>query len=265
MGMGSDGKLAEIRIGGLARSTPKATTTVKFTGNLNAPVNSNAADAAVASVPVYDANGNNHPISLAIKHNGGGDYTVTVKDAAGTTLSTGGIKFAAGFPVAANSTLAFSYAPTGAPAFNVKLDFSENVSAFAAPTNLQMASQDGYAAGVRTDQSIDADGTITVHYSNGQTAQGPRIALANFKVEDDLEQAGGSTFTKRSGASVHYGFAGADGFGTLAAGHREGSNVDLAEEFSNLILMQRGYQAASHVVSTANEMIQQLFDMKGNR
>ena len=68
-----------------------------------------------------------------------------------------------------------------------------------------------------------------------------------------------------SGAEVRYGYAGVDDFGTLVAGHREGSNVDMAEEFSNLILMQRGYQASSHVVSTANDMIQELFDMKGHR
>jgi flagellar hook protein FlgE len=64
---------------------------------------------------------------------------------------------------------------------------------------------------------------------------------------------------------VRYGHAGADDFGSLQVGHREGSNVDMAEEFSNLILMQRGYQASSHVVSTANDMIQELFDMKGHR
>jgi flagellar hook protein FlgE len=128
-----------------------------------------------------------------------------------------------------------------------------------------MASQDGYAAGVRTDQSIDSDGTIKLYYSNGQTADGPRLALANFRSASELEEQSGSAFALKQGGEVEYGHAGDATFGTLRAGHLEGSNVDLAEEFGNLILMQRGYQASSHVISTANDMIQQLFDMKGNR
>jgi len=114
-----------------------------------------------------------------------------------------------------------------------------------------------------TEPSIDADGTVTVHYSNNQSAKGPRLALAQFQTEDDLSEIAGGMFALREGAAVRYGYAGGDEFGALVAGHREGSNVDLAEEFGNLILMQRGYQASSHVISTANEMIQQLFDMKG--
>jgi flagellar hook protein FlgE len=265
MGLDAGGKLADITVDNLSRSVPKTTSTVKFRGNLNAPTTGAAADITIPNVTVFDGNGNNRPLSLTIKDNGAGEYVVTVKDAANATVATGSIKFAGGFPTAANSAISFSYAPQGVSAFTVKLDFSQGVTALTSSTSLQVESQDGYAAGVKSDQSIDADGTITVHYSNGQTAKGQRIALANFNAAADLEQAGGSSFIKRDGASVHYGFAGAEGFGTLAAGHREGSNVDLAEEFSNLILMQRGYQAASHVVSTANEMIQQLFDMKGNR
>ena len=51
----------------------------------------------------------------------------------------------------------------------------------------------------------------------------------------------------------------------MTSGSIEGSNVDMAKEFSNLIVVQRGYQASSHVISTANDMIQELFDMKGHR
>ena len=102
-----------------------------------------------------------------------------------------------------------------------------------------------------------------MHYSNNQTGKGVRLALAQFVTEGDLQEVSGGVFEKHSGAPVRYGYAGAESFGTLSLGHREGSNVDLAEEFGNLILMQRGYQASSHVISTANDMIQQLFDMKG--
>jgi flagellar hook protein FlgE len=122
-----------------------------------------------------------------------------------------------------------------------------------------------YVAGVRCDQTIDTDGTITVHYSNNQTAKGPRLALAAVWHRSDLVQATAACSPTHRWCQVRVWLCRRESFGSLLAGHREGSNVDLAEEFSNLILMQRGYQASSHVLSTANEMIQELFDMKGHR
>jgi flagellar hook protein FlgE len=264
-GLDSSGHLVNVTVENLARSLPKATSTVKFAGNITSTTATPAVDTVVSGVPVFDANGVNHPIKVAFKDNGGGDYTVTVTDDAGATLTTGSVKFIGGFPTAATSSLSFNYTPAGVATFAVKLDFSANVTSLAGSSSLAMASQDGYAPGVRVDQSIGSDGTLNVHYSNGQSSKGARLALADFQVEGDLEPVGGSTFRARTSAQVRYGYAGQESFGTLASGHREGSNVDMAEEFSNLIVMQRGYQASSHVVSTANEMIQELFDMKGHR
>jgi flagellar hook protein FlgE len=233
-------------------------------GILTSTVASPAVDAVLNGLTVIDANGGTHSVNLTFKDLGSGSYTVNIADAnGGAALGSGTLKFAAGFPAAGFSTINFNYAATGVPSFAVQLDFNGVQNSLQA-TSLNMLSQDGYVAGTRTDQSIDADGTISVRYSNGQTAKGPRIAMAEFQTEGDLEQQGGS-FKKRSGAPVRYGYAGDGPFGSLVSGHREGSNVDLAEEFGNLILMQRGYQASSHVISTANDMIQQLFDMKGNR
>lgn len=265
MGLDAGGKLSEITLGSLAHSKPKATSNVTFTGNITSTVATPAVDVVVSSVSVIDPNGTDRPVSLTFKNNGAGDYTLTVKDAAGVTLATGNIKFAAGFPTAGFNSLSFTYAPAGVTAFDVKLDFSSNVTSLATASTLGVKTQDGYSAGVRTDQTIGADGVVTVNYSNGQTATGQRLALADFQTGEALVEAGGSAFRKQASASVQYGYAGVDTFGSLQAGHLEGSNVDLADEFGNLILMQRGYQASSHVISTANGMIQELFDMKGHR
>lgn len=261
----ANGKLADITLGTLERSMPKATSTVALTGNLNATVATPAIDDKVNAVTIYDANGGSHSISLSFKNNGSGDYTVKATDDAGTLLNTGDLKFASGFPTAETSVMSFSYTPPGGSAMTLKFDFSKSVTSLAQTTTLAVQSQDGYAAGTSVNQSIGADGTLSMTYSNDQTAKGPRLALANFRVEEDLQDAGGSAFSARSGTQVRYGYAGTDDFGSLLSGHLEGSNVDMAEEFSTLILMQRGYQAASHVVSTANDMIQELFDMKGSR
>lgn len=267
-GMADGGVLSDVTIGDLDRSAPKATATVTFRGNLTTTVASPVVNASVGKVTVYDGEGINHPLNLSFVNNGGGNFTVSVTEvgaAAGVTVATGALKFTGGFPVAGSDAVSFTYAPAGAKPFAVKLDFSNGVTGLIDATTLATATQDGYAAGVQTAQSIDPDGTVKLHYSNGQTASGARLALANFASDTDLDQLPGSAFALKAGGVARYGYAGTDSFGKLVAGHREGSNVDLAEEFSNLILMQRGYQASSHVISTANDMIQELFDMKGHR
>ncbi len=264
----SGGKLVDATLAGLAHSLPKATGTVKFNGNLTSTVASPVVDTNLTGVAIIDPAGVSHSVNLAFKDAGNGSYTVTITDAAASAgapaLGSGTIKFAGGLPVAGANAVSLQL-PWGGTPFAVKFDFSEKVTALTTQSTLSLGSQDGYAAGVRTDQSIDSSGTINVRYSNGQTAKGQRLALAQFAAGHDLEQVGGGAFSKRDGVRAQYGYAGAEAFGALAAGHREGSNVDLAEEFSNLILMQRGYQASSHVISTANDMIQELFDMKGHR
>ena len=80
-----------------------------------------------------------------------------------------------------------------------------------------------------------------------------------------MEQSGGGEFVATAGQTAHVGGPGESGLGELAGAQLELSNVDLSAEFSDLIVMQRGYQASSHVISTANDMIQELFDMKGHR
>ncbi len=262
-------KLSDLTLDGLARNDPKATSTVTFSGNLMAPTipppATPPADFPLAGIPVIDPAGVSQPIDLAFHDNGGGNYTVNITNAAKAVVGTGDIKFASGSPVPGFDKVVFAYTVGSQPPFNVTLDFSKGVTWFGGANTLNIVTQDGFAVGVKTDQTIGADGVVTVKYSNGQTAKGPRLAMADFLAVDALTEAGGAAFRKEKTAQVQYGFAGTDSFGSLVSGHREGSNVDLAEEFGNLILMQRGYQASSHVISTANDMIQQLFDMKGNR
>ncbi|WP_157778368.1 flagellar hook protein FlgE [Massilia violaceinigra] len=262
MGLDSGSKLTEISLDKFNNSAAKATGTVKFRGNLTMTTTTPPIDAKVNAIPVFDANGVSQPISLSFKNNGGGNFTMTATNAANATLSTQQLKFVGGLLDPAQGPLTVNLAAAGAPAVNVKLDFA-GITSTSETTTLAPNANDGYVAGARTDTTIDADGSVQVHYSNGQTVKAARLALANFEADSALEQIGGSAFAKKEGSSVQYGFAGTDAFGKLLSGHREGSNVDLAEEFGNLILMQRGYQASSHVISTANDMIQQLFDMKG--
>jgi flagellar hook protein FlgE len=118
---------------------------------------------------------------------------------------------------------------------------------------------------VLTKVAFDADGVLVATYSNGKTARSQRLALAFFGSPQELALTGGSAFENRSGQKVTLGNAGDGLFGRIAGGSLEAANVDLAAEFSELIITQRGYQASSQLITTANDMIQQLFDMKTKR
>jgi flagellar hook protein FlgE len=112
--------------------------------------------------------------------------------------------------------------------------------------------------------SIGADGTVTGVFDNeDQPMILGRVAIANFVNPQGLEKSGDSLYraTANSGA-VEIGAAGEGGNGTLLGGAVEMSNVDLAQEFTNLIIAQRGFQASSRVITTSDEVLQELVNIK---
>ena len=119
--------------------------------------------------------------------------------------------------------------------------------------------------GVLTQAGVDEQGRLKLTYSNGQSTHDQQVALAHFDTQSALEALGGNMFKSSNDAALHYGKAGSNEFGKVSSGMVELSNVDLSREFGDLIVTQRGYQASSQIVSTANDMIQQLLDMKSRR
>ena len=263
-GLDETGRLVDISLEGLRSNPAKATTSVKFTGNLSSAA---AADIVLNSVTLIDAVGGTHDIKLTFKNNGAttpGNWTVTATEGS-TTLGTGTLQFNNGAVVAGSSKISFTYAPSGVEPFPIELDFSADVTSSAGATTVAVDEQDGFITGALTKVTFDEEGRMIANYSNGETVEGIHLALARFNSNQDIVPLGGSEFGSASMNAMHIGRAKTQSFGTLASGVIEGANVDLAEEFSNLIVMQRGYQASSHVISTANDMIQELFDMKGRR
>jgi len=122
--------------------------------------------------------------------------------------------------------------------------------------------QDGYASGEVTDVDIAADGTVSAVYANGETIAVAMISLASFTNPDGLDSEGGSLFaaTAESGTPT-IGYAGASQ-GTLVTQALELANVDLAAEFVDLITIQNGYTANSRVITTTDEMLQELLNLK---
>jgi len=123
--------------------------------------------------------------------------------------------------------------------------------------------QDGFAAGFLQSVSVDTSGIITGNYSNGQVLKKAQVALASFNNLAGLFKEGGNIFreTTESGAPVT-GAAGTNGLGTIAPNSLEQSNVDLGTEFVKLITTQRGFQANSKIITTTDEMLGDLINIK---
>jgi flagellar hook protein FlgE len=269
-----DGGLKDISLNGLRTTAGKATSRINFTGILNTN-DAVTAPHDVANVPVTDSAGGSESLRVRFINNRAveaGRWTVEVFDATGTSLTTGDIRFGGdGRPLAGFNSVTFSFAPGGVAASPVELHFgdpgsSSGVQALSTSASaVQFGSQDGFPVGSLISSTFDEDGVLRITYSNGQTLGFDRLALASFSFLQGLELVEGGLFRSGGETDRVLGHAGEDVFGSIAAGRIELANVDLAREFSNLIISQRGYQASSQVISTANEMIQQLFDIRSNR
>jgi flagellar hook protein FlgE len=265
VGVDTNGAQSTFTLNGFRSNAAKATTKVSFNGNIS----STQTTVSVGTVTVLDATGGSHTLSLTLTNNQAtkaGEWTVSIKD--GTTeVGTGTLEFPNGQIDASTSTITLSYQPANHAAQSIALDFSSDVTSFASGTSSTLAqtTQDGIAAGTLTGVSFDAAGTIVYAYSNGQTTNGNHLQLARFDTINAVKSDGANEFDMTNAALWHTGIAGDQGFGAIKSGVVEVSNVDLSQEFSELVIMQRGYQASSQVVSTANEMLQQLFSMSGGK
>ena len=143
------------------------------------------------------------------------------------------------------------------------LDFS-NMTMYGEDSSVYMSYMDGYASGEYTDFSIGSDGVITASYSNGQTQSIAMMSLAQFSNPAGLESLGSNLYaqTTNSGTFTTAYAPGTNGTGGLVAGYLEMSNVDLSKEMTDLITTQRGYQACSRIITTADEMLQELINLK---
>lgn len=262
MGRDASGNTVPISLGGMRLSAGKATSLANFTGNLSNTLTQHT----VSPVKLFDASGAERNLSLKFTNTHAqtaGSWKVELLDGA-TVVGTSEIVFVDGRPTSATSQLSFTYTPPGGTAQPLTLSFGADVTSFSSGnlSTLAMTTQDGYAAGNLAKVAFDASGTLAATYTNGQTAKGARLVLARFSTPDAVEDVGGNMFAEAGGIAWQLGLAGEAGFGEVHAGMLEGSNVDLSREFSDLVVMQRGYQASSQIISTANDMLQELFGMK---
>jgi flagellar hook protein FlgE len=222
----------------------KATTSVAVDGNLP----SDGAGPFERVVKIYDAQGAEKSLALTFSKTPGGwdvsgDGGVTTS---GSLTFTNGV-LTSGNPVVVNG---------------ITVDLP-NVTSYAGLTSLAISGQNGSAAGKLESYTLGNDGSVIGSFSNGVKQVLAKIALAKFTNPSGLEKAGGSSYvaTANSGG-VQLGGAGDAGIGSLAAGSLEMSNVDLSQEFTNLIVAQRGFQANARIITTSDEVLQELGNLK---
>ncbi len=137
------------------------------------------------------------------------------------------------------------------------------LTGFASPFTTSAIYQDGYGMGILEKISIDQAGTITGIFSNGISRTLAQIIVADFNNKGGLLRTGNSMFqvSANSGSAIH-GVAGETVAGTISSGALESSNVDIAQEFTSMITAQRGFQANARIITTSDNMLDELVNLK---
>jgi flagellar hook protein FlgE len=246
----------------------KDTTNVTFTGNLDA----DEVDGYVANatVQVYDSQGTSHNLTFSFTKQAADNtwnYAITTTGSTSITSGdTGTLVYKAdgSIDTAASTIPALVVDPgNGADPITVDLDFARSIQFASDKSDLVAQYQDGFPMGVLENFFIGVDGVITGTFTNGMNKELGRIALGVFGNPAGLLKAGANAFKQSNNSGeLHYGAPATGANGTLVSGSLEMSNVDLSREFTNMIITQRGFQANSRIISTSDEMLQELVNLK---
>lgn len=230
---------------------PKPTANVKLGGNLPAGVA--VGTNVVASITTYDTQGTQHSMTYSFTNTAANSWNLVVTDGTNPPSAPSALVFNASGQLTSASSVTIG---------GVALDLS-GLTQFGGAGTASALSQDGTAAGSLQTFSISPDGTLVGVFSNGLKQSLAQISLATFNNPPGLEKVGGSMYRSsvNSGAP-QLGVAGNGGRGMLAGGVLEMSNVDLAAEFTNLIISQRALQASSKVITASDEVLQDLVNLK---
>ena len=271
----------------------KPLATQNVTLGLNLPASSDGTPFPT-TIPVVDSLGRDQTLNLTWTPTAGTPNTWDVSVAqAGSTSPLGSARIAfgaAGNPAAPEGTVGSisgsggvagsTYAANGAATIAVNADFgsgaqpitfslgkfgqASGLTQFAGTTaNVTKLSNDGVKAGSYTGVSLKSNGDVSINYDNGQSRVVARVPITTFANPDALHREDGQAFTvTQESGSPQTLQVGSNGAGTLVTSAVEGSNVDIASEFTKLIVAQRAYSANTKMVTTADDMLSATIDMK---
>ena len=246
----------------------KATSAMSFGGNLDARTETGGQISRTAQF--YDSLGVSHPLNLVFEKTADAakwTYSFYSADAADpdVPLATGTIVFNdKGQPDVEEATLSVTFAvPNGATSpQTLKVSF-QSVVQRAGESSIEPSSGDGSPPGTLETFSIDRNGVIFGNFTNGSIQALGQLAIGTFSNPAGLNRAGSNLMTESPNSGLpRIGVAGVGSRGNISVGFLESSNVDMATEFANMIVAQRGFQANSRIITAADEILQELVQLK---
>jgi len=240
-----------------------------------------------SNIDIYDSLGTPHTVTVTFTKTAANtwqyDATLPASSVAGatapTSIGTGSLSFdpvtgqlssPAGTvppaPIALTPAVTLNNGanfPTTLNWFVHNTDGSSRITQYSSKSTTSAAAQDGYGSGSLVGIQVDSSGVVQGVFSNGQFRAPGQIILASFHNPQGLSKEGQNLYSETNISGAHsYGVPGAGGLGSLMGNALEMSNVDMAEEFTRMILGQRGYQANSRVITTSDELMQEALNLK---
>jgi flagellar hook protein FlgE len=230
-------------------------------------------DTVPTAIQVYDTQGVASTVDFTFTKTAANTWTVDAFETGGNPIGNVTLVFDPLTGEIQSSTPATWQIQPTTPAANwpnpITIDFGDpttDVDAlkeFGGVSSASTRSQNGAPTGTLQSFKISNDGVVTGVFSNGKSIPVAQLALASFNNPPGLEKAGGSLYRESPNSGLaQIGTASSGGRGSLAAGSVEMSNVDLSQEFTNLIIAQRGFQANSKIITTSDEILQTLLQLK---
>jgi flagellar hook protein FlgE len=297
-GVFQDG-ITDIQLPFGQKTSARATSSVKLAGNIDASaaifdvtdpdgagpmvagfnadtraVTANKDSWTETSITTYDSLGTKYDVKVYLHKTAANTWTWSVDQAglvaagvpAASVSGTGVLTFNPDGSLLSTTSSTVAFAPPGADPISINLDFGTGVNGltqFSATSTAVLRDQNGYTSGTLQNFSIDRTGIITGSFTNGVNVPLAQIVLADFNNPAGLLRIGDNMYQEsgNSGGAV-LGFALEGSQSTLTSGALEMSNVDLAQEFTSMIVAQRGFQANSRVITTSDDLLQELVNLK---
>jgi flagellar hook protein FlgE len=285
--------VGDLKVGN-STAAPKASGAITIKANLQNdsaiqaapfdPANASGTSNFATSVTVYDSIGAAHQVDVYFCKTGAGTWDYhALTDGGGLTLGTPGTptEIATGTGVTFDGQGRLTAAPAATGTFNPAgatnpqaLTFNlgsplpagsgvDGLTSFASPSAASFLSQDGFSSGELSRISIDAKGQVVGGFTNGDTRVLGQVAMATFGAPDQLMRVGGTLFQAMpQSGPANVGAPSTADRGSIVAGALEQSNVDLASEFIRMIAAQRGFQANSKTLTTADSLLNELVQLK---
>lgn len=284
--------LTDLKVGS-ATLEPQATEGIAMALNLDAetpvavdpfdPADPAASASFSTAITVYDSLGQSHQLDVYFVKTAEGEWDWHALADGGeldggtpgtpTEIASGSVTFTTDGKLDTETANASNVTFLGATAQDLLFDFGESLttdsgdgsgtSGFGSPSTVNFQKQDGYGAGSFQYMTIDSNGDIVGTFSNGEIRTLGQVGLATFASQTGLKSIGKNLFlaTRGSGEPT-VGAPGTGGRGDLYAGSLEQSNVDLTQEFTQLIVAERGFQANSRMITTADQLLAEVINLK---